>query len=142
MIKHDEDDEMEKDEMNYKIEEIEVDSLHSCNLYNYIAEPHCQPKVIVDMPLLSRLSDKVPQGYYRLGLIYIPKDGLQRPPRYSFVRIEPPSAGQFYLAAIEEEKNRYWVIAVLSEGLGKDRQRLQILEKATRRDLAWLVQQV
>ena len=76
-------------------------------------KPFYQPEIITDMPLLSRLSDRVPAGYYRLGLVYIASEAIEKPVKYGFVRPpwEPAKNGELYVAAIDEERKRYWVLA-------------------------------
>ncbi len=82
------------------------------DLYDGVARSGCIPQILADVPMLSRLSDLAP-GYYRLGIIHIHSEALERPRRYGFVKSpwDPPMQGESYLAAIDEEHRRYRVLA-------------------------------
>lgn len=103
-------------------------------------KPFYQPEIIMDMPLLSRLSDRVPAGYYRVGLLYITPEAVEKPPKYGFVRPpwEPAKNGELYVAAIDEERNRYWVLAQVMAHPGEDPPALMKLTKL--QDLARLLE--
>ena len=93
---------------------IEIHPLSQAqDLYARVAKPGFQPEIVADIPLLSCISSRVPKGYYRLGMIHVPLVGLQPLPRgMVFVNMrELPAQGAYYITAIDEDLQRYWVLA-------------------------------